>query len=172
MCASCFAWQAKGLQVFVYLLQAGVTTRHFFFACVCACVCVYACVLVCVCVWVGVWVCVCVQELDDPILVPHAQDAKALKDNKFPYERLFRSFQKSIIDTGVREYLFGVEFFGLKESKGRSCMRVRACVCARVCVRMWMDGWMHNARAFISPCQRPALPLLPPSLPSSLNWLQ
>ncbi|EGD74267.1 hypothetical protein PTSG_06276 [Salpingoeca rosetta] len=57
------------------------------------------------------------QSLDAPILVPHAQDAKALKDTKFTYEQLFRSFQKALIDTGVREYLFSMEFFGLKEAK-------------------------------------------------------
>ena len=128
---------------------------------------VFVCMRACLCVCVCVGGCVCVQELDDPILVPHAQDAKALKDNKFPYERLFRSFQKSIVDTGVREYLFGVEFFGLKESKGRSCVRVRACVCARVCVRMWMDGCTTHARSSHHANVPLFLSFPPPFLPPS-----
>ncbi|XP_044752013.1 vacuolar protein sorting-associated protein 52 homolog [Coccinella septempunctata] len=49
------------------------------------------------------------QQLEAPIIVPHAQ-----VKNKFPYEALFRSEQYALVDNACREYLFICEFFMLK----------------------------------------------------------
>ncbi|KAK9882533.1 hypothetical protein WA026_021880 [Henosepilachna vigintioctopunctata] len=49
------------------------------------------------------------QQLEAPIIVPHAQ-----VKNKFPYEALFRSEQYALVDNACREYLFIAEFFMLK----------------------------------------------------------
>lgn len=46
------------------------------------------------------------QQLEAPILVPHAQ-----QKNQYPYEALFRSEQYALVDNACREYLFGTEFF-------------------------------------------------------------
>lgn len=46
------------------------------------------------------------QQLEAPILVPHAQLKKM-----YPYEALFRSEQYALVDNACREYLFCVEFF-------------------------------------------------------------
>eukprot|EP01147_Barroeca_monosierra_P010205 gene10205-2362_t len=64
------------------------------------------------------------EKIDDPIMVPHAQDVKEMKDNKFPYEELFRNLLKAIIDTGVREYLFSIEFFLIPEKKRQEIFNI------------------------------------------------
>jgi vacuolar protein sorting-associated protein 52 len=46
------------------------------------------------------------QQLEAPIIVPHAQ----LK-NRYTYEALFRSEQYALVDNACREYLFVTEFF-------------------------------------------------------------
>lgn len=46
------------------------------------------------------------QQLEAPILVPHAQ-----QKIQYPYEALFRSEQYALVDNACREYLFGTEFF-------------------------------------------------------------
>jgi hypothetical protein len=46
------------------------------------------------------------QQLEAPIIVPHAQ----LK-NRYPFEALFRSEQYALVDNACREYLFVSEFF-------------------------------------------------------------
>lgn len=46
------------------------------------------------------------QQLEAPILVPHAQ-----QKNQYAYEALFRSEQYALVDNACREYLFGTEFF-------------------------------------------------------------
>lgn len=46
------------------------------------------------------------QQLEAPILVPHAQ----LK-NRYSFEALFRSEQYALVDNACREYLFVTEFF-------------------------------------------------------------
>lgn len=47
------------------------------------------------------------QQLEAPILVPHAQQ----KVHQYPYEALFRSEQYALVDNACREYLFCTEFF-------------------------------------------------------------
>ncbi|GLT80319.1 hypothetical protein SLA2020_517650 [Shorea laevis] len=49
------------------------------------------------------------KEIDQPALIPHIAEASALK---YPYEVLFRSLQKLLMDTATSEYLFCDEFFG------------------------------------------------------------
>ncbi|CAN6284348.1 unnamed protein product [Urochloa humidicola] len=49
------------------------------------------------------------KEIDQPALIPHIAEAKS---QKYPYEVLFRSLQKLLIDTATSEYLFTDEFFG------------------------------------------------------------
>jgi hypothetical protein len=49
------------------------------------------------------------QEIDQPALIPHIAEAKS---QKYPYEVLFRSLQKLLIDTATSEYLFTDDFFG------------------------------------------------------------
>lgn len=46
------------------------------------------------------------QQLEAPILVPHAQ-----QNTHYPFEALFRSEQYALVDNACREYLFGTEFF-------------------------------------------------------------
>lgn len=46
------------------------------------------------------------QQLEAPILVPHAQ-----QKIQYPYEALFRSEQYALVDNACREYLFCTEFF-------------------------------------------------------------
>lgn len=46
------------------------------------------------------------QQLEAPILVPHAQ-----QNIHYSYEALFRSEQYALVDNACREYLFGTEFF-------------------------------------------------------------
>nr|CAB3500490.1 unnamed protein product [Digitaria exilis] len=48
-------------------------------------------------------------EIDQPALIPHIAEAKS---QKYPYEVLFRSLQKLLIDTATSEYLFTDDFFG------------------------------------------------------------
>uniref|UniRef100_A0A0E0KF32 Vacuolar protein sorting-associated protein 52 A n=1 Tax=Oryza punctata TaxID=4537 RepID=A0A0E0KF32_ORYPU len=49
------------------------------------------------------------KEIDQPALIPHIAEAKS---QKYPYEVLFRSLQKLLIDTATSEYLFSDDFFG------------------------------------------------------------
>ncbi|GKV00398.1 hypothetical protein SLEP1_g13091 [Rubroshorea leprosula] len=49
------------------------------------------------------------KEIDQPALIPHIAEASSLK---YPYEVLFRSLQKLLMDTATSEYLFCDEFFG------------------------------------------------------------
>ncbi|EDS27049.1 vacuolar protein sorting [Culex quinquefasciatus] len=46
------------------------------------------------------------QQLEAPIIVPHAQ-----QKTRYPYESLFRSEQYALVDNACREYLFVTEFF-------------------------------------------------------------
>ncbi|KAJ4839400.1 Vacuolar protein sorting-associated protein 52 [Turnera subulata] len=48
-------------------------------------------------------------EIDQPALIPHIAEASA---QKYPYEVLFRSLHKLLMDTATSEYLFCDEFFG------------------------------------------------------------
>ncbi|XP_047090774.1 vacuolar protein sorting-associated protein 52 A-like [Lolium rigidum] len=49
------------------------------------------------------------KDIDLPALIPHIAEAKS---QKYPYEVLFRSLQKLLIDTATSEYLFSDDFFG------------------------------------------------------------
>ncbi|KAK6940405.1 Vps52 [Dillenia turbinata] len=49
------------------------------------------------------------KELDQPALIPHIAEASSLK---YPYEVLFRSLHKLLMDTATSEYLFCDNFFG------------------------------------------------------------
>ncbi|XVF73980.1 hypothetical protein PTKIN_Ptkin13bG0025000 [Pterospermum kingtungense] len=49
------------------------------------------------------------KEIDQPALIPHIAEASGLK---YPYEVLFRSLHKLLMDTATSEYLFCDEFFG------------------------------------------------------------
>ncbi|KAJ0047516.1 hypothetical protein Pint_14968 [Pistacia integerrima] len=48
-------------------------------------------------------------EIDQPALIPHISEASSLK---YPYEVLFRSLHKLLMDTATSEYLFCDDFFG------------------------------------------------------------
>jgi len=48
------------------------------------------------------------EDLEAPVLVPHAQQ-KA--DKKYPFESIFRSEQYALLDNACREYLFLCDFF-------------------------------------------------------------
>ncbi|XP_042055499.1 vacuolar protein sorting-associated protein 52 A-like isoform X3 [Salvia splendens] len=48
------------------------------------------------------------KEIDDPALIPHIAEASS---KKYPYEVLFRSLHKLLMDTAASEYLFCDEFF-------------------------------------------------------------
>lgn len=54
------------------------------------------------------------QQLEAPILVPHAQ-----QKNQYPYEALFRSEQYALVDNACREYLFGTEFFVVRGTQAQ-----------------------------------------------------
>ncbi|KAH9781922.1 vacuolar protein sorting-associated protein 52 A [Citrus sinensis] len=49
------------------------------------------------------------KEIDQPALIPHIAEASSLK---YPYEVLFRSLHKLLMDTATSEYLFCDDFFG------------------------------------------------------------
>ncbi|KAJ4791845.1 hypothetical protein LUZ62_043091 [Rhynchospora pubera] len=49
------------------------------------------------------------KEIDQPALIPHIAEANS---QKYPYEVLFRSLQKLLMDTATSEYLFCDDFFG------------------------------------------------------------
>lgn len=49
------------------------------------------------------------NEIDQPALIPHIAEASSIK---YPYEVLFRSLQKLLMDTASSEYLFCDDFFG------------------------------------------------------------
>lgn len=49
------------------------------------------------------------KEIEQPALIPHIAEANSLK---YPYEVLFRSLQKLLMDTASSEYLFCDDFFG------------------------------------------------------------
>ncbi|XVF63321.1 hypothetical protein PTKIN_Ptkin09bG0078600 [Pterospermum kingtungense] len=49
------------------------------------------------------------KEIDQPSLIPHIAEASSLK---YPYEVLFRSLHKLLMDTATSEYMFCDEFFG------------------------------------------------------------
>lgn len=49
------------------------------------------------------------KEIDEPALIPHIAEASS---RKYPYEVLFRSFHKLLMDTATSEYLFCDDFFG------------------------------------------------------------
>ncbi|XP_047340854.1 vacuolar protein sorting-associated protein 52 A-like [Impatiens glandulifera] len=49
------------------------------------------------------------KEIDEPAIIPHIAEASA---RKYPYEFLFRSLQKLLMDTAGSEYLFCDDFFG------------------------------------------------------------
>eukprot|EP00051_Salpingoeca_urceolata_P032791 m.17456 g.17456 ORF g.17456 m.17456 type:complete len:709 (+) comp5458_c0_seq1:1117-3243(+) len=57
------------------------------------------------------------MQLEEPILVPHTAKDGTNKDQKFPYERLFRSFQYALLDNAAREYLFLAEFFNVSDTR-------------------------------------------------------
>ncbi|KAK9080184.1 hypothetical protein SSX86_001859 [Deinandra increscens subsp. villosa] len=49
------------------------------------------------------------KETDEPSLIPHIAEASA---KKYPYEVLFRSLHKLLMDTATSEYVFCGDFFG------------------------------------------------------------
>ncbi|KAG5624529.1 hypothetical protein H5410_009747 [Solanum commersonii] len=49
------------------------------------------------------------KEIDEPPLIPHIAEASS---KKYPYEVLFRSLHKLLMDTASSEYLFCDDFFG------------------------------------------------------------
>ncbi|RAL39931.1 hypothetical protein DM860_008071 [Cuscuta australis] len=49
------------------------------------------------------------KEIEEPPLIPHIAEAGS---KKYPYEVLFRSLQKLLLDTASSEYLFCDDFFG------------------------------------------------------------
>ncbi|CAK7340320.1 unnamed protein product [Dovyalis caffra] len=49
------------------------------------------------------------KEMDQPALIPHIAEASS---QKYPYEVLFRSLHKLLMDTATSEYLFSDDFFG------------------------------------------------------------
>ncbi|KAJ8470223.1 hypothetical protein OPV22_024566 [Ensete ventricosum] len=49
------------------------------------------------------------KEIDQPALIPHIAEANSVK---YPYEVLFRSLHKLLMDTATSEYLFCDNFFG------------------------------------------------------------
>lgn len=54
------------------------------------------------------------QQLEAPIIVPHAQ-----QKIKYPFEALFRSEQYALVDNACREYLFITEFFMVRASQAQ-----------------------------------------------------
>ncbi|XP_030934710.1 vacuolar protein sorting-associated protein 52 A isoform X1 [Quercus lobata] len=49
------------------------------------------------------------KEIDEPALIPHIAEASS---SKYPYEVLFRSLHKLLMDTATSEYHFCDDFFG------------------------------------------------------------
>ncbi|XP_010553243.1 PREDICTED: vacuolar protein sorting-associated protein 52 A-like [Tarenaya hassleriana] len=49
------------------------------------------------------------KEIDQPALIPHIVEASSIK---YPYEVLFRSLHKLLMDTATSEYIFCDDFFG------------------------------------------------------------
>ncbi|XP_042501936.1 vacuolar protein sorting-associated protein 52 A-like [Macadamia integrifolia] len=49
------------------------------------------------------------KEIEQPALIPHIAEASS---QKYPYEVLFRSLHKLLMDTATSEYLFCDDFFG------------------------------------------------------------
>ncbi|KAF3452337.1 hypothetical protein FNV43_RR02770 [Rhamnella rubrinervis] len=49
------------------------------------------------------------KEIDEPALIPHIAEASSIK---YPYEVLFRSLHKLLMDTATSEYNFCDDFFG------------------------------------------------------------
>lgn len=49
------------------------------------------------------------KEIDEPALIPHIAEASS---RKYPYEVLFRSLHKLLMDSASSEYLFCGDFFG------------------------------------------------------------
>lgn len=49
------------------------------------------------------------REVDGPAIIPHIAESSS---HKFPYEVLFRSLHKLLMDTATSEYLFCTNFFG------------------------------------------------------------
>ncbi|KAL7202661.1 hypothetical protein ACSBR1_034184 [Camellia fascicularis] len=49
------------------------------------------------------------KEIDEPALIPHIAEASS---RKYPYEVLFRSLHKLLMDTASSEYIFCDDFFG------------------------------------------------------------
>lgn len=49
------------------------------------------------------------KEIDQPALIPHIAEANS---QKYPYEVLFRSLHKLLMDTASSEYIFCDDFFG------------------------------------------------------------
>lgn len=49
------------------------------------------------------------KEIDEPALIPHIAEASSIK---YPYEVLFRSLQKLLMDTATSEYNFCEDFYG------------------------------------------------------------
>ncbi|KAA0037026.1 vacuolar protein sorting-associated protein 52 A [Cucumis melo var. makuwa] len=49
------------------------------------------------------------KEVDEPALIPHIAEASSIK---YPYEVLFRSLHKLLMDTATSEYNFCDDFFG------------------------------------------------------------
>ncbi|XP_010525606.1 PREDICTED: vacuolar protein sorting-associated protein 52 A isoform X2 [Tarenaya hassleriana] len=49
------------------------------------------------------------KEIDQPALIPHIAEASSIK---YPYEVLFRSLHKLLMDTATSEYIFCDDFFG------------------------------------------------------------
>lgn len=54
------------------------------------------------------------QQLEAPIIVPHAQ-----QKTRYPFEALFRSEQYALVDNACREYLFVTEFFIVRGSQAQ-----------------------------------------------------
>ncbi|KAL4372409.1 hypothetical protein AHAS_Ahas06G0262900 [Arachis hypogaea] len=50
-----------------------------------------------------------IKGIEEPALIPHIAEASSLK---YPYEVLFRSLQKLLMDTATSEYNFCEDFFG------------------------------------------------------------
>lgn len=50
-----------------------------------------------------------IKEIEQPALIPHIAEASS---QKYPYEVLFRSLHKLLMDTASSEYLFCDDFFG------------------------------------------------------------
>ncbi|KAK9684976.1 hypothetical protein RND81_10G246900 [Saponaria officinalis] len=53
------------------------------------------------------------KEIDQPALIPHIAEASS---QKYPYEVLFRSLHKLLMDTASSEYIFCGDFFGEESS--------------------------------------------------------